>query len=129
MGRHDNQHQFLHIELRSTTPFPVELGNETWRIVREENNIGGLSNSVLRPAAVMFKRDSSGTALTVGPGENFTIGTMDGMLTKGLMVADMYVDHDGDGHVGLHRAGRRYGAGVRSVLRMTRQAARPISTW
>src|SRR5690606_32041673 len=33
----DHEHQFLHIELRSTSPFETVLGNESYRIVREEN--------------------------------------------------------------------------------------------
>src|SRR5690606_31619522 len=72
----DGHHQFLHIELRSTTPFPVELADETWRIVRTEPQVDA-SSGVTQQARVTFQRNAAMQALVVPAGENFTIGASD----------------------------------------------------
>jgi hypothetical protein len=72
----DGHHQFLHIELRSVSPFDVELGNDAWRIVRTEPQVDP-SAGVTQQARVTFQRDPNLVALTVGAGENFTIGASD----------------------------------------------------
>ncbi len=86
----DREHQYLHIELRNMLPFEVELSDETWRIVREEE--GALPQQ--RTARLTFKRNGM-VPLTVPPGEVFTIGTNDGYPTD-VDSADFYIDHDAD---------------------------------
>jgi hypothetical protein len=71
----DTAIRFLYLELRNVSPFPVELDNETWRIVRvraaEEGDGDGED---IAEVAVTLHANPNGDVMTIGPGENFLIG-------------------------------------------------------
>ncbi len=87
-----NVHQYLHMELRNSSPFTVNLA-EGWRISRVTKGTG------TRDKSVEFKTNGFGTAgwdtKKVQPGGNFLIGTHDGNVvnTAGTaIVSDFYAD-------------------------------------
>lgn len=89
-----NGHRFLYIELRNSSPYPVELGDETWRLVR----LPGDGNGTAIDIAVHFK-SNGGTTKTIGPGETFVIGCHDGTVVNGAgqsIGSDFYVNIETD---------------------------------
>lgn len=92
-----NVHQFLHMELRNSSPFQVDLA-EGWRISRVMRDMSG-NGTGTRDKSVEFKTNGFGTAsaLTkfVPPGGNFLIGTHDGNVVNGggaKICSDLYAD-------------------------------------
>ena len=85
-------HQFLHMELRNSSPFVVNLG-EGWRISRVVRGTG------TRDLSVQFKTKGFGSATAIvqqiAPGANFLMGTHDGTVQNaaGITVtSDFYAD-------------------------------------
>ncbi len=88
----DDLHQFLHIELRNSSPFTVSVA-EGWRISRVVTGKG------TRDRSVQYKTKGFGTATAslkqVAPGGNFLIGTHDGTVknaTGTIVTSDFYAD-------------------------------------
>lgn len=92
-----NVHQYLHIELRNSSPFEVDLA-EGWRISRVKRDTSG-NGTGTRDKSVEFKTKDFGTSSAdtkyVTPGGNFLIGTHDGHVVNGSgqpICSDLYAD-------------------------------------
>lgn len=88
-------HQFLYVELRNTSPFPINLEDGSWRIVRVEKNKNVDLAGTNVHAAVEF-RSGPGAKMIV-PGGNFLISCHDGFVVNGSgarATADFYADID-----------------------------------
>ncbi|MFO1008387.1 MAG: hypothetical protein U0929_20685 [Planctomycetaceae bacterium] len=93
-----NVHQYLHMELRNSSPFEVDLA-EGWRISRVKRDTSTKLGTGTRDKSVEFKTKSFGTssadAKYVTPGGNFLIGTHDGHVVNGSaapICSDLYAD-------------------------------------
>lgn len=69
-------HDFLFVELRNVAPKDVDLTTGTWRLrlVNNQGSTTDLSDDTTL-TTVTFQQGTTGTALSVGAGENFLIGT------------------------------------------------------
>jgi hypothetical protein len=92
-----NVHQYLHMELRNSSPYQVDLA-EGWRISRVMRDVSG-NGTGTRDKSVEFKTSGFGTASAitkfVRPGGNFLIGTHDGNVVNGggaKICSDLYAD-------------------------------------
>ncbi|MBX3444528.1 MAG: hypothetical protein KF774_19160 [Planctomyces sp.] len=89
----DSAHQFLYVELRNATPFPLSLGDNRWRLVRVPMDMPVGPGDVNVEAAVEF-RSSGMNSIAIDPGENLLISCHDGSVNANgqLMPADFYAD-------------------------------------
>ena len=92
-----NVHQYLHMELRNSSPFEVDLA-EGWRISRVKRDTSG-NGTGTRDKSVEFKTKDFGTSSAdtkyVTQGGNFLIGTHDGHVVNGSgqpICSDLYAD-------------------------------------
>lgn len=85
-----NRHRFLYVELRNTSPFPVEFEEDSWRIVR----LNAMSGELEMTAEII---PDGNRTLEVEAGENFLIGCHDGAVTNGngdAIGSEFYINHD-----------------------------------
>ncbi|MEZ6053227.1 MAG: hypothetical protein R3C02_17870 [Planctomycetaceae bacterium] len=90
----DNEvREFMYIELRNTSPFEVELRDETFRIARYN------PSSTSPDASFVFKTDPANPVI-IKPGQTFLIGCHDNSMivnvsgTDELRASDFYVNPD-----------------------------------
>ncbi|SFJ50689.1 hypothetical protein [Planctomicrobium piriforme] len=88
----DADHEFLYVELRNSSPFTINLRDDSWRIVRVLHN-GSAADTV---AEVEIRGSPRSAGGAIGPGENFYISCHDGSAKYGgggvPMPSDFYVD-------------------------------------
>ena len=87
-----NRHRFLYVELRNTSPFPVEFEEDSWRLVRLNVTTGEPEMT-----AEIIPDTTASRTLQVGPGENFLIGCHDGTVVNGggqAIGSEFYINYE-----------------------------------